>query len=52
MLSPNADGHIWLDPENAKVIVPKIADVLSDLDPQNAQRYRTNAEKLNQRHNV
>ena len=47
-----ADGHIWLDPENAKVIVPKIADVLSDLDPQNATRYRKNAEQLNQRLHV
>ena len=48
----DADGHIWLDPENAKVIVPKIADVLSDLDPQNAPRYRKNATQLNQRLDV
>ena len=32
--------------------MPKIADVLSDLDPQNAPRYRKNAGRLNQRINV
>ena len=32
--------------------MPKIADVLSDLDPPNALRYRKNAEQLNQRINV
>ena len=38
------DAHVWLDPENAKVITQNIAAVLSDIDPQNASRYKTNAE--------
>jgi zinc transport system substrate-binding protein len=40
-----ADGHIWLDPENAKIMVGTIADALSAVDPQNAPSYRANAVK-------
>lgn len=37
------DPHAWLDPENAKVWVQHISDVLSKHDPENAVTYRLNA---------
>ena len=40
------DGHIWLDPENAKVIVDAVTKVLAARDPENAARYDANALKL------
>jgi zinc transport system substrate-binding protein len=39
----DADGHIWLDPENAKAIVQTIATVLATQDPANASIYADNA---------
>jgi zinc transport system substrate-binding protein len=39
----DADGHIWLDPENAKVIVQTIATALATQDPANASTYAENA---------
>jgi zinc transport system substrate-binding protein len=41
----SADGHIWLDPENAKAMVQTIADELSQQDPTNAAAYSSNAAK-------
>jgi zinc transport system substrate-binding protein len=41
------DGHIWLDPDNAKVIVSYLAKVLSERDPADAARLKANAETLN-----
>lgn len=38
------DLHIWLDPFNAQMVVMHIAQVLSDADPENAQRYLANAQ--------
>ena len=38
------DAHVWLDPENAKVITQQITAVLSDADPAHASQYKTNAE--------
>ena len=38
------DMHFWLDPENAKLMVTDIADVLSKADPDNAATYKANAE--------
>ncbi|XHC00468.1 zinc ABC transporter substrate-binding protein ZnuA [Nitratireductor sp. ac15] len=43
------DAHIWLDPENAKVIVNAIAETLSETDAENASTYAANAAKLNER---
>lgn len=43
------DGHIWLDPANAKAIVADVAAVLADIDAANADRYRANAGELEQR---
>lgn len=40
------DGHLWLDPHNAKVIVKVIAEKLSDLDPQHKAAYLANSEKI------
>ena len=38
------DGHIWLDPANAKEMLHEIAHELSDLDPDNASKYNKNAD--------
>ena len=38
------DPHAWLDPQNAMVWLDKIAATLSDLDPENAETYASNAE--------
>ena len=43
------DPHIWLDPENARVIVHALADRLAALDPEHAETYRQNAEATRQR---
>lgn len=40
------DGHLWLDPQNAKVMVNAVADELIKLDAENAERYRTNARDV------
>lgn len=37
------DPHAWLDPDNAELWLDVIADVLSELDPANADTYRANA---------
>lgn len=38
------DPHVWLDPDNAKVMVNTIADVLAGLAPDQAAAVRKNAE--------
>jgi zinc transport system substrate-binding protein len=38
--------HVWLDPANAKVLVPAIATALGDADPSNASTYQSNAARL------
>ena len=40
------DPHIWLDPENAKVITQKAVQILSDFDPENAQKFLKNGENI------
>jgi zinc transport system substrate-binding protein len=37
------DGHLWLDPANARAIVREVADVLGRVDPGNRGRYAANA---------
>jgi zinc transport system substrate-binding protein len=37
------DGHVWLDPANAKLIVDRIAAVLSEKAPQHGQAFTANA---------
>jgi zinc transport system substrate-binding protein len=39
------DGHIWLDPENAKAMLKAIAETLSTADKANAAAYKSNTEK-------
>ncbi len=39
------DPHIWLDPKNAAVLVSELARVLSERDPDNADRYQANARR-------
>jgi len=40
------DGHIWLDPDNAKAMVDRIEQALSGKDPANADAFKTNATAL------
>jgi zinc transport system substrate-binding protein len=42
------DGHVWLDPANAKAIVHLAEAKLAALDPANATRYASNAAALAQ----
>ena len=39
------DPHLWLDPQNAKIWLPHIADALGAADPENAGLYKNNAGK-------
>jgi len=41
-----SDPHIWLDPQNAKLLVQEIAKTLAGTDPENAAIYRANAAAL------
>jgi zinc transport system substrate-binding protein len=45
----DVDGHIWLDPENAKAIVKMAEIALSEVDPSNAATYAANANALTAR---
>jgi len=38
------DMHFWLDPQNARLMVSRIATVLAEADPENAAAYDANAE--------
>lgn len=38
------DPHVWLDPENGRVMLTVIAETLAEADPENAATYRANAE--------
>jgi zinc transport system substrate-binding protein len=40
------DGHIWLDPANARIIVQYVAAVLATEAPEHAARFKDNAEGL------
>lgn len=37
------DGHVWLDPANARLLVAAVADRLGEIDPEHAARYDANA---------
>ena len=43
------DGHVWLDPANARVLTAAIADVLAEAAPEHAVAFRANAKDLIQR---
>jgi zinc transport system substrate-binding protein len=40
------DGHVWLDPDNAKMMAARIAVVLGERDPVHADVFKTNAATL------
>jgi len=42
----DTDMHLWLDPVNAKAITDEIERTLSSADPDNADRYRSNARTV------
>ncbi len=42
------DPHVWQDPIRVQVMVDNIADALAELDPDQADEYRENAEAYNQ----
>jgi zinc transport system substrate-binding protein len=44
--TPTIDGHLWLDPENAKAIVVAIAEELGNLDPEHREIYAINSENV------
>lgn len=37
------DGHLWLDPSNARLLVVAVADRLAELDPEHGEAYHANA---------
>jgi zinc transport system substrate-binding protein len=41
-----SDGHVWLDPQNAKAMVDEIARALSDASPDDAARLSANATRV------
>jgi len=43
------DPHLWLDPENARIIVSAVAEKLCQLDPGRTSYYRQQAEVLKKR---
>ena len=45
----SVDGHIWLDPANARLMVTAIAEVLATAAPEHAQLFRSNAGALDKR---
>ena len=40
------DVHVWLDPENAKVMANEIKEALKKVDPRNAKKYEINTIKV------
>jgi zinc transport system substrate-binding protein len=46
---PGDDGHFWLDPDNVKLIIGRIANALTDVDFVNVETYRQNAADLRKR---
>jgi zinc transport system substrate-binding protein len=39
------DGHVWLDPENARKMIAEIARVLSEASPSDAETFKVNAAR-------
>ncbi len=42
----DTDPHVWLDPQNMRVITNAVETELSRADPDNADTYRSNADRL------
>jgi zinc transport system substrate-binding protein len=45
-VSENHDPHVWLDPDNAAIIMRAVAGKLAEIDPINAMQYRENLKRL------
>jgi zinc transport system substrate-binding protein len=43
------DGHLWLDPQNARIIALHVSDVLAAVSPADAARFKANAKALAER---
>lgn len=43
------DAHFWLDPQRARRVVLRMAEILAQVDAGNGTRYRANAQALAQR---
>ncbi|EKF20033.1 zinc ABC transporter substrate-binding protein ZnuA [Nitratireductor pacificus] len=43
------DMHLWLDPQNARLMVGPIVEALSEADPENAATYAANAARLGEK---
>ncbi|NTV13858.1 MAG: zinc ABC transporter solute-binding protein [Desulfobulbaceae bacterium] len=41
--------HLWLDPQNGRAIAAGLVQVLTELDPANGERYRSNGAALDRR---
>ena len=41
---PEYDEHVWLSVKNAELFCGSICETLSDIDPENSDKYRTNLE--------
>lgn len=39
------DGHVWLDPKNARKMIAEIARVLSEASPPDAEKFKANATR-------
>ena len=44
--SPEIDGHMWLDPENARLLVTAAVATLGALDPDRAEAYARNGARV------
>ena len=42
----HGDGHIWLDPQNARLMVAVITDALIAADPDNGETYNANGQAV------
>lgn len=46
---PGGNPHVWLDPRRARRIAQGIAERLAALDPENAEAYRKNAKRFDEK---
>lgn len=46
------DSHIWLNPENAIIMIDNIASNLCEIDPENSEYYLTNANNYKEQINA
>jgi ABC-type Zn uptake system ZnuABC Zn-binding protein ZnuA len=46
---PTGNPHYWLNPAHGKIMAAHLANVFSELDPENAQHYRTHLKEFDER---